>query len=73
MTLQRQQRIVVSEVKYMGTDIHSIAQVKRDGRWTTVAIGIDGDQRNYNTFAMLANVRNATVVHRPSRLTCAML
>ena len=28
----------------MGTDIHSIAQVKRDGRWTTVAIGIDGDQ-----------------------------
>ena len=42
----------------MGTDIHSIAQVKRDGRWTTVAIGIDGDQRNYNTFAMLANVRN---------------
>ena len=58
MTLQRQQRIVVSEVKYMGTDIHSIAQVKRDGRWTTVAIGIDGDQRNYNTFAMLANVRN---------------
>ena len=42
----------------MGTDIHSIAQVKRDGRWTTVAIGIDGDQRSYNTFAMLANVRN---------------
>ena len=42
----------------MGTDIHSIAQVKRDGQWVTVAIGIAGDQRNYNTFAMLANVRN---------------
>lgn len=40
----------------MGTDIHSIAQVKRDGQWVTVAIGIAGDQRNYNTFAMLANV-----------------
>lgn len=42
----------------MGTDIHSIAQVKRDGQWVTVAIGIDGDQRSYNTFAMLADVRN---------------
>lgn len=44
--------------EHMGTDIHSIAQVKRDGQWVTVAIGIAGDQRNYNTFAMLANVRN---------------
>ena len=42
----------------MGTDIHSIAQVKRDGQWVTVAISVAGDQRNYNTFAMLANVRN---------------
>ena len=42
----------------MGTDIHSIAQVNRDGRWQTVAVGIDGDQRSYNTFAMLADVRN---------------
>ena len=42
----------------MGTDIHSIAQVNRDGRWQTVAVGIDGDRRSYNTFAMLANVRN---------------
>ena len=42
----------------MGTDIHSIAQVKRDGQWVTVAIGIAGDQQSYNTFAMLANVRN---------------
>lgn len=42
----------------MGTDIHSIAQVKRGGQWVTVAIAIAGDQRYYNTFAMLANVRN---------------
>lgn len=42
----------------MGTDIHSIAQVCRDGSWVTVAIGIYGDPRSYNTFAMLANVRN---------------
>lgn len=39
----------------MGTDIHSIAQVCRDGSWVTVAISIDGDPRSYNTFAMLAN------------------
>ena len=42
----------------MGTDIHSIAQVCRDGSWVTVAIGIYGDPCSYNTFAMLANVRN---------------
>ena len=44
----------------MGTDIHSIAQVKRDGEWVTVAVGVAGDSRSYNTFAMLANVRNGT-------------
>lgn len=42
----------------MGTDIHSIAQVKRDGQWITAAVSIAGDPRNYNTFAMLADVRN---------------
>lgn len=42
----------------MGTDIHSVAQVRRNGVWETVAIGICGDPRSYNTFAMLANVRN---------------
>ena len=57
----------------MGTDIHSIAQVKRDGKWTTVAIGIAGDPRSYNTFAMLANVRNGIagvrpVIHEPRGL-----
>lgn len=64
----------------MGTDIHSIAQVKRDGKWTTVAIGIAGDIRSYDTFAMLANVRNGRgfagvrtstgfpVIHKPRGL-----
>jgi hypothetical protein len=41
----------------MGTDIHSIAQVRRNGSWETVAIGVCGDPRSYNTFAMLADVR----------------
>jgi len=42
----------------MGTDIHSIAQVRVDGEWKTVAVGIGGDPRDYNLFAMLADVRN---------------
>ena len=42
----------------MGTDIHSIAQVRRNGSWETVAISVCGDPRSYNTFAMLADVRN---------------
>jgi hypothetical protein len=44
----------------MGTDIHSIAQVREsDGRWITVqAKDIAGGDRSYNTFACLANVRN---------------
>lgn len=42
----------------MGTDIHSIAQVCRDGQWETVAVGVSGDPRGYNAFAMLADVRN---------------
>lgn len=59
----------------MGTDIHSIAQVRKPATrfnqldvseqppslpdvWQTVAVGIAGDPRSYNTFAMLADVRN---------------
>lgn len=42
----------------MGTDIHSIAQVRHNNSWNTVAIGIIGDLRSYNMFAMLADVRN---------------
>ncbi len=60
----------------MGTDIHSIAQVRTPitrfnlldeqpsarlpEAWKTVAIGVAGDPRSYNTFAMLADVRNGT-------------
>jgi hypothetical protein len=51
----------------MGTDIHSIAQVRRNGSWETVAIGVCGDPRSYNTFAMLADVRNGTGTKWPSR------
>lgn len=42
----------------MGTDIHSVAQVRNDGKWTTVLQCVGGDRRNYDTFAQLANVRN---------------
>ena len=42
----------------MGCDIHSVAQVRKNNNWTTVAAEIAGDNRNYNTFACLANVRN---------------
>jgi hypothetical protein len=44
----------------MGCDIHSVAQIKKDGHWVTVESGIGGDDRNYNTFAVLANVRNGS-------------
>lgn len=42
----------------MGTDIHSVAQVRLDGKWKTVATRIAGDDRNYDTFAQLAGVRS---------------
>lgn len=42
----------------MGCDIHSVAQVLKDGQFVTVATEIDGDHRSYNTFAILADVRN---------------
>jgi hypothetical protein len=42
----------------MGCDIHSVAQVFKDGRWVTVAHEPTGDDRSYDTFAVLANVRN---------------
>lgn len=42
----------------MGCDIHSIAQVRRFGYWETVATHVGGDDRNYHTFAILADVRN---------------
>lgn len=42
----------------MGCDIHSIAQVFKNGKWRTVAHRVGGDDRNYDTFAVYANVRN---------------
>lgn len=44
----------------MGCDIHSVAQVKKDGKWTTLLTAPGGDHRNYDTFAILANVRNGS-------------
>ena len=43
----------------MGCDIHSVIQVKDHWRagWRTVACDV-GDDRNYDTFAVYANVRN---------------
>lgn len=42
----------------MGCDIHTIGQVKIKGQWKTVKTDIAGENRNYDDFAILANVRN---------------
>lgn len=48
----------------MGTDIHPIVQVRREGVWENVKIPEDGrygnilDGRHYDLFAILGNVRN---------------
>lgn len=42
----------------MGADIHSIGQIKKDGKWLTKIARIGGDDRDYDTFAVLADVRN---------------
>lgn len=42
----------------MGCDIHTIGQVRKNGQWTTVATNIANENRNYDDFAILANVRN---------------
>lgn len=42
----------------MGTDIHSIVQVRKENKWVTVGVAVAGNPRSYNTFAMLADVRN---------------
>lgn len=41
----------------MGTDIHSVAQVRKNDNWVTVDTTIDGDERNYELFGLLAGVR----------------
>jgi hypothetical protein len=42
----------------MGCDIHDLVQIKRDKKWKTVTLDPVGSPRCYNTFAMLAGVRN---------------
>lgn len=43
----------------MGCDIHIITEIKKDNKWERVKEIPDTlDVRNYNTFAVLANVRN---------------
>lgn len=42
----------------MGTDIHSVVQIKVDGKWETVHCRLLDDPRSYNTFSILADVRN---------------
>jgi hypothetical protein len=44
----------------MGCDIHSIAQVRKNGKWTTVEVSPGDDHRDYDSFAVMANVRNGT-------------
>jgi hypothetical protein len=41
----------------MGCDIHPYAEVRRDGKWQRAPIQVP-DDRNYWTFAVLADVRN---------------
>ena len=41
----------------MGTDIHIVAEVFRDGRWHLADVDVP-DGRNYWAFAVLADVRN---------------
>lgn len=41
----------------MGTDIHVVAEVLKDGKWSYVDVDIP-DDRDYWTFAILADVRN---------------
>lgn len=42
----------------MGCDIHSVIQINTFGRWETIRLSVAGDWRNYQTFTVLANVRN---------------
>lgn len=42
----------------MGCDIHSVVQIFKDGQWQTVEHRPGKDQRDYDTFAVYANVRN---------------
>jgi hypothetical protein len=42
----------------MGCDIHTIAQIKVGDKWVTKTASVADDLRDYNSFAILAGVRN---------------
>jgi len=44
----------------MGCDIHSLGQVKKNGKWISKIARVGGDDRDYDSFAVLANVRNGS-------------
>lgn len=42
----------------MGCDIHSVLQIKKSGIWEIVKARPGGDHRDYDSFAVMADVRN---------------
>ena len=44
----------------MGCDIHTVMQVKRKNGWKTIYSNVGGEDRDYNSFAVLADVRNGS-------------
>lgn len=43
----------------MGTDIHTVVQIFKDGKWVSAPCGLNPfRQRRYSVFAFLADVRN---------------
>lgn len=45
----------------MGCDIHTVAQIKKydwSDNWYTTLLDVAGEDRDYNSFAVMANVRN---------------
>jgi len=42
----------------MGCDIHTIAEIKMNGQWLACRYELANDYRNYDSFAILADVRN---------------
>lgn len=42
----------------MGCDIHSVGQIRRNGKWESIVPRPGGDDRNYDSFAVMADVRN---------------
>jgi len=42
----------------MGTDIHAVMEIEKDGKWEQDLTGVVPEYRNYNLFAIMADVRN---------------